>query len=227
MKKQLLILLLILISNASAHKQILYGDYNPDLFLKYIDIPIAAVSQDTKTGVSGWLRIAFIEGEGNNVVFDERTNVDTTTIESALNAISFAEFYLNETHNYFISYDLKTEKVSGGSAGSSIAIGIIALSENKKMINNTLITGAIDLEGNLIETGGLPMKTTVAGQAGYKKMFIPENSSNYTLIEKHITGNNIYYVSKQLDLVEYARSIYYLDLIECSNLTDCLVYIIQ
>jgi predicted S18 family serine protease len=229
MRKQVFfaILLFIIINNAAGYKQILYGDYNPEFFTKYIDMPVVAVSPDEKTGVAGWLRIAFIEGNGNNIVFDERTTVDPTTIESALNAIDFAESYLNERHDYFLSYDLRTEKVSGGSTGSAIAAGIIALSENRGIIRNTLITGAVDYGGNMIETGGMPLKTAVAGASGYKSMIVPGNSSQYTLIEKHIAGNSIYYVSKQLNMIDYAREAYNLELSECANLRHCLGRILQ
>jgi predicted S18 family serine protease len=227
MRKTLFLILILAISSVSGYKQILYGDYNPSLFSKYIDVPVLAVSADEKSGIQGWLRIAFIEGNGNNVVFDGRTNVDTTTIESVLNAVEFAESYLNEQHDYFFSYDLKTEKVSGGSTGSSIASGIIALAQNKTMKNNTIITGEVDYDGNLIETGGIPLKVAVASVSGHKTLFLPENSSQYTLIEKHVAGSSVYYVSKELNMTDYAKSIYNMELSECPNLKLCLNFILQ
>ncbi len=226
MKKLIFILLLlIIISDSSAYKQILYGEYNENLFSSYIDVPIVAVSSDMKSGVAGWMRIGFIEGTGNNIVFDERTGVDRAAIESAINAITFVESYLNVSHDYFISYDLRSEKVSGGSTGSSLALGIIALSKNKSINNNTLITGAIDSEGNLLETGGIHIKAAVAAASGYKKMIIPLNSSEYIIYEKHISGNNSYYMAKKISIIDYALANYGLEMSECNNLKTCITYI--
>lgn len=221
-KPVLIIMILVLISSASAYKQILYGQYDENLFKKYIDLPILAVSSDEKAGIQGWLRVAVMEGE-NNIIFDDRTNIDYTTIASALKAITFAESYLNEKHDYFISYDLNSEKVSGSSTGSAIAAGIIALSKNTTLKDNTLITGEVDYDGNLIPVGGIPIKTAVAAASGYTEIIIPENSTIYNVYEKHEN----YYVTRQLDMMDYAREKYNIQLTECTNMNLCINRIIE
>ena len=68
----------------------------------------------------------------------------------------------------------------GPSAGSGITLAIISFITNKKIRNNFAITGEIDLDGNVIQIGGLQSKLNGAKRAGVNTVLCPKlNKPDY------------------------------------------------
>jgi ATP-dependent Lon protease len=77
----------------------------------------------------------------------------------------------------------------GPSAGSGITLAIISFITKKKIRNNFAITGEIDLDGNVIQIGGLHSKLNGAKSAGVNTVLCPKmNKPDYdNIIEKDPT----------------------------------------
>ena len=77
----------------------------------------------------------------------------------------------------------------GPSAGSGITLAIISFITNKKIRNDFAITGEIDLDGNVIQIGGLHSKLNGAKSAGVRTVLCPKmNQPDYeNIIEKDPT----------------------------------------
>jgi hypothetical protein len=191
---------------------------------KYIDVPIIGVSNDLKNAVVGRARVA-IANNGCKICFDSRTAVDERTLKAMLEGISFAENITGYTASFFISYDLHTNLVSGGSSGSAISLAAIALLSNKTLNENATITGEIDKEGNMLTVGSVPLKSIAAAKRGYSTMIIPKNSSTILVYEKHTADSfsqHEYYIAKSINLTEYVKETYGMQLIEAGNLKEVI-----
>ncbi len=202
-----------------------YIDYEDALIERYIDIPIVAVTTDSSMGIIGRARVALLKESHEKVVFDKRTNIDSSTFDSIQDAILFAETLTGKKGFYLISYDLNSGSVSGHSTGASIAIAAISLLDEKTLNTSVIITGSIDRQGNFKETGGIPIKVFTAGKLGYKKMIIPKGQSMIQIYEKHSPDNfssHNYYLIKEINLQDYAKFNFGMELIEADNLKNML-----
>ena len=204
---------------------IYYGNYNQDLFTRYVDFPVVAASNDYSMGILGQVRIGLLEGQ-EKIIFDSRTNIDDTTLISVLDAVRFAEHYTNKQGSYFISYDLNTDSVSGKSTGGSVSLGIISLLLDQDYNKDYVVTGGVDGYGYLQETGGIPIKImAVNTQKPY--LIIPKGQGTTTISEKMPVFGSYRYMAKEFDLVLYSREKYDLHLIEAEKITELIPFIIQ
>ena len=75
----------------------------------------------------------------------------------------------------------------GPSAGTAITIAIYSLLNNKKIKNNTAITGEINLQGRVSAIGGLELKILGGIRAGIKSFIYPfDNKKDFDkIIEKY------------------------------------------
>jgi predicted S18 family serine protease len=202
-----------------------YIDYEDALTERYIDVPIVAVTTDSSMGIIGRARIALLKESQEKIVFDKRTNIDSSTFESIQDAIYFAESLTGKNGNYLISYDLNSGSVSGHSTGASIATAAIALLNEKTLNNTAIVTGSIGRQGNFLKTGGIPIKVFTAGKLGYKKMVIPEGQSMIQVYEKHNPdsfSSHKYYIIKEINLQDYAKNNFAMELIEATHLENVL-----
>ena len=185
-------------------EQIYYGDYNPQLISDHIDVPVVAISNDYTISVLGQVRLGLIENGNNRIIFDQRTQVDSSTIISVVNAIRYSKRFSNNNYDFFIAYDLNSNTVSGQSTGSSIALGFSALFLNKSIQTDFVVTGPIDQNGYLHSTGGLPVKVAVLETKKISNLLIPsENAKDIALIEKIIYNNRI--IIKDLDIIKFSK----------------------
>lgn len=198
---------------------IYYGDYDESLFETYIDIPIVAVISDN-SGIVGRVRIAKLKTKNNIVVFDTRTDIDPSTVESVLDAIRYVEKASGKSNDYFVSYDLRTNLVSGKSTGASVALGMSALSENKNYNPDYIISGNIDVNGDLLNTGGLLTKIISVSNSPSSNIIL--NQKNLIMYEKY--DNKL--LAKEIDLEKYSENIG-LNLITISNLDEAKTLILN
>lgn len=200
-----------------------YGNYNENILSDYIDIPIVAVTIDETTGIIGQCRIGIINEGEDGLIFDERTPLDDSAMRAALDAYSFAQGYTGKRLTYFISYDLNTRSVSGSSTGASIASGMIALAMNKSYNQDYIISGAVSPAGDMLETGGLPIKI-LAVASTTPKMIMPEQDE-YIYEKREIDGKEFIYARK-FNLTGYA-AIAGVSLIKTENLLNMLPIILN
>ncbi len=192
MKIRLIVLLFVLLASNVYSYDIFYGDYTQELFPEYIDIPVVAANPKENMGILGRVRIA--RGIGSNkIVFDSRTEVDYSTVNSVIHAIDYANV---SGYDYFISYDLGTSEVKGGSTGAAVAMGLLAMKESKSYDSGVIVTGDLE-KGKLAQSGGiglkilpLPGKTLVA--VGDEYVYISSGGSIIAKkTEKFAFENNV------------------------------------
>jgi len=217
--------LIILFFPAVFGYDIYYGNYNLDLFTRYVDVPVVAASNDYSMGILGQVRIGLLDGQGK-IIFDSRTNIDDTTLISILDAVRFAEYYTNNQGSYFISYDLNTESVSGKSTGASVSLGIISLLLEQDYNKDYVITGSVNKYGYLQETGGIPIKI-MAINTQKPHLIIPNGQGTTTIYEKIPVFGSYSYMAKELDLVLYSKEKYSLELVEAEKINEIIPLIIQ
>ncbi|MBT3720974.1 hypothetical protein HN789_00610 [archaeon] len=191
---------------------IYYGDYDESLFEKHIDIPIVAVVNQN-AGIVGRVRINLLKSNNNMVVLDSRVKFNETTISSILDSIIISKEVTKKQGDFFISYDLKSESISGKSTGASLTLGMIALLENLEYNKNSIVSGFFDESKVLQKTGGLPIKILSISNSQSDTIIIGPNQRTHTIYEKY--QNKI--LTKNIDLQEYAK-INNVKLVETSNL---------
>jgi hypothetical protein len=206
-----------------------YINYLNANMTRYIDVPVIGISSDLKSAIVGRARVA-LSDNGCKLCFDSRTGVDERTAKAVSEGIYFAENITGQTASFFISYDMHTNLVSGGSSGAAISLAAIALLSNKTLNENAAITGEIDNEGNFHSVGSVPLKSLAAAKSGFMTMIIPKNSSTILVYEKHPADSfsqHEYYIQKSINLTEYMKDNYNMQLIEAGNLKDVIDIILK
>lgn len=188
-------------SDNSQFVNIYYGDYDESIFEKCVNIPVVAAINDN-SGLVGTARICLLKTNNNMIVLDARTSVDQTTVESIVDAIKYVEKKTRIKKDYFISYDLNSKSVTGKSTGASIALGMIALIENKDF-NSFIITGAINEQGDLLETGGLLIKILSVSKTPVKNIIVASGQKTMTVYEQY--NNRL--LAKNINLFEYGEKL--------------------
>jgi len=100
--------------------------------------------------------------------------------------LNFISTYYKKINISKLEYGIHIHCPNGGtpkdgpSAGSGITLAIISFITNKKIRNNFAITGEIDLDGNVIQIGGLQSKLNGAKRAGVNTVLCPKlNKPDY------------------------------------------------
>ena len=100
--------------------------------------------------------------------------------------LNYINSYYSDIEINTLEYGLHIHCPNGGtpkdgpSAGSGITLAIISFITNKKIRNDFAITGEIDLDGNVIQIGGLHSKLNGAKAAGVQTVLCPKmNEPDY------------------------------------------------
>lgn len=96
--------------------------------------------------------------------------------------------------------------VEGPSAGAAMAVMAYALLNNQTLRSDTVVTGSIDLQGNVGPVGGLYEKAKAAASNGADYFITPQNSFYETLILRNVNekyGITILQVGNLDDLIGF------------------------
>lgn len=63
--------------------------------------------------------------------------------------------------------------VGGKSAGAAVAVATVSLLQGIRLRSDTLITGSIDQQGNVLRVGGMLEKARAVKEAGFAKLVVP------------------------------------------------------
>ena len=211
-----------------------FGNYTP----KDIIIPIVAVTT-TGDGVVGYMHIRAIPGYGNVLIeANPFSEIDLQySLEKAVNVAKIVTKRYSLPYDFIFSYEVGDAEVIGGeSAGAAATLGIIALLENRSIRNDTIITGTIELNGDIGKVGGIFEKARAAAEQGYKRFLLPEGQSILIYYERVteekeiMPGYYVYktsYVPKKLNLKEYAQEEWSMEVIEVKNIYDAMNYMLK
>lgn len=181
-------------------------------------LTIAETANQTKGGTAD-LYLEIKQGSGR-VFMDSfpSTKIDTqiSTRYAKQVACSFLE---RDCSNLDFFYTIRADSnvVGGPSASGAITVITIAMLDNLKLDNETVMTGTINSGGIIGPVGGIKEKTEAAKEAGFKKVLIPKWSiidiGNITNETKNLTLNITYADT-------YTRN--GIDVIPISNLDEAL-----
>jgi len=158
------------------------------------------VHDDNKTGELIDIHLKSKPGEGR-IYFDTTTHLFGATIQESIPIIlSIVEKQTNTSlsnEDLFINLNSLSREIDGSSASSAMAVGLIALLENKKINNSMVLTGTLSKTGRILTIDGLDVKIKVAEEKGMKKILIPEQQCNDSF-------KNISIQTKCVDSIEEA-----------------------
>ena len=149
-----------------------------------VTIPIVAVSGEN--GTIGNATFSLVSGSGR-VLLDNNPLIDTDMQGQIDIAIAYAKYYTNTTlddKDIIIDFDMHGEIVGGVSSGAAVAIGAIAILEDKKITENILITGTISPDRIIRRVGEIREKATAARDAGYTLFLVPQGQSRYRFMNQ-------------------------------------------
>lgn len=157
---------------------------------------------------------------------------------SAKIAAKVAENYLKTNlSNIDIIFSITAEEnehlqaVDGQSAGAAMTVLLISTLQDKKLSQDVIMTGTINLDMTIGRVGGISEKADAAGNYG-AKIFLVADKQGITFVEKcdeSRMGNFIYKScsSEQKALSPLTEEKYGMKTIEVSNIKDALLYFQQ
>lgn len=225
----------------------IYLDQEPEVIIREIPASevmvassnIVAVSQAQNLGLVGQVEVTISDGNGL-VLINTNPFLEPDTQYSATIAVEIAKNYTNiDLSNKNVIFDFNIGEdvlvVGGPSAGASMTIAAIAAMEDKETDNNIVITGTINADGTIGQVGGIIEKAQAS--AGYNKtlFLVPKGQSIATYYEKEIKQEKIgsfiisrvNYVPRKLDLNEYAKENWNLEIKEVENISEVVQYMIE
>lgn len=130
--------------------------------------------------------------------------------------LNYIDTYYSHINIHTLTHGIHIHCPNGGtpkdgpSAGSGITLGIISFITQKKIRNDFAITGEIDLDGSVIQIGGLHSKLNGAKRAGVRTVLCPKmNEPDYeniiikdqTLIDDTFTVIFVENITQVVDLM--------------------------
>ena len=96
------------------------------------------------------------------------------------------------------------EGVEGDSASIAVATAFLSAFDNIEVDQGVAMTGSLSVRGQVLPVGGVTAKIEAAGEAGIKKVLIPEQNMRDVLIEDKYKHIQIIPVSNIHDVLEHA-----------------------
>ncbi|MBR9678860.1 MAG: hypothetical protein GON13_01175 [Nanoarchaeota archaeon] len=189
-------------------------------------------------GSVGNISVEILAGSGR-VLLNTNPFVETDTQVSVEIAKQVAEsvcgYSLNDK-DIIVTFDIDGVVVGGHSAGAATAVTIIAAVLEKELNDSVALTGTIDFNGNVGNIDGLIGKAQAVGEAGKELFLIPKGQNNITYYEREVVEEEILsgfvfrsfkYVPKFFDLNNYTQAEWNLTVVEVSNISEVLFYILN
>jgi len=96
------------------------------------------------------------------------------------------------------------EGVEGDSASIAVATAFLSAFDNIEVDQGVAMTGSLSVRGQVLPVGGVTAKIEAAGEAGIKRVLIPEQNMRDVLIEDKYKHIQIIPVSNIHDVLEHA-----------------------
>lgn len=131
-------------------------------------------------------------------------------------------------YDVFIQVKSDAPIIGGPSAGGTMTIGIIAALEGWKIRKDVMMTGMINPDGSIGPVGGILEKASAVHSVGAKLFLIPEGQRIQTVqkTEQKQIGPIVQITSKseKVDVVEYARERWGLEVKEIRDIYEAVYY---
>ncbi len=193
-------------------------------------VPIVAVTPGEGEGMMGNMTVKLIPGT-SEVLVDTNPFIEPDLQYSANIAVLLASeiTHLQDIDRDFIfTYNIPSTVVGGGSAGAAATVATIAALEDKRLREDVAITGSVNPDGTIGQVGGILEKAQAVAEAGFTTFLIPDGQAKVTYYERERSGEEVAgmmfyhmeYVSKEVDLVEEAKELWGLEVIEVSDVKE-------
>ncbi|AMQ18475.1 S16 family serine protease [Thermococcus peptonophilus] len=132
-------------------------------------------------------------------------------------------------YDVFIQVKTDTPIIGGPSAGGTMTVGIIAALMGWKVNPKVMMTGMINPDGTIGPVGGILEKASAAASVGAKLFLIPQGQRIQVIQEtqqKSIGGivQVVQTKSEKVDVVEYAKERWGLEVKEVSDIYEAVYY---
>lgn len=191
-----------------------------------------AISENTENAVLGKVIVEITDG-GGAVLIDINPFVEPDMQKSAAIAAEYAKKQtFRNLENKSIIYRLEVNKntglVGGPSAGTAMAVATMAAIENKQLRKDSLVTGAITIDGKIHPVGSIYKKTIGAGENNMNLFLIPQGQKNITIYEQKLVNSDILgfrivrlkNIPVEIDIIDYAEKNYNLTVKEVSTIKE-------
>jgi len=193
-------------------------------------ITVAAVDKEGK-GVLLGLDVEITSGKGRILL----SSIPFTGIDA-----QYSEQQAVKTAQNYTGYDFSKKDViftfignatsiDGQSAGAAMAAAVISVAEDKKMRGDAVFTGTIEPDGSVGKVGGTYSKALAAANAGAHVFLLPLGQAMQVepikkiVIDDEVAGNSV--EPYAIDLKEYAKENWNMDIVEVRNLSEALGYL--
>ncbi len=195
-----------------------------------VEMPVAAVDS-RGSGVLGKLVATAKPGTGlvlvniNNVLAQYDTQLSGRT--AAKVASNFTKIDL-QRWDIIYTIIVDASVIEGPSAGSAMAVSVIAALENKTLNRSVAMTGTISEDGTIGPAGGIKEKARVAKQNGITTFLVAVNQSYETSVKsetecKDINGTNYCEVKRKETKTNIGEELG-IDVVEVRNIEEAVGY---
>lgn len=201
------------------------------LFYRSVTVYAPAVAETEKgmVGVVTTITVTVQNGTGcSGKVFVETvplTEVDMQGSARLAVTVACSLTGLNPS-NYDFFFVIKTSSpiIGGPSAGAIMTVATISALEGWDIDNRTMMTGMINPDGSIGPVGGIKEKIDAAHSVGVKRFLIPKGQTIvYENVMENI-GGWIVYTKKPINVSEYAKEKYGMEVVEVEDINDALYY---
>lgn len=194
-----------------------------------VEMLIPAVDAEGK-GVTAKLTTSVRPGTGLVLVAVNNILAEYSTQYSGRIAARVAGNYTNiDMGNFDVIYtvDVNATAIEGPSAGSAMAVSIIAALENRTLPESIMTTGTINSDGTIGQVGSVAEKAKAAKERGAKIFLVPKGqSSDYTDVSREKSCRNVdgveyctvNYSKKKVNIGEQLN----MEVIEVSNIDEAV-----
>jgi uncharacterized protein len=131
-----------------------------------------------------------------------------------------------KTYDYFFVVRTSSPVIGGPSAGAMMTVATIALLENFKLANNTVMTGMINPDGSIGPIGGITQKIDAAYSVGATHFLIPYGQGTYTELVTRTESSNGWIRTETIpvtrNVADYAMENYGITVTEVADINEAL-----
>ena len=125
--------------------------------------------------------VSLCTGNGETYVEVSEQLIATDFQEDLEDIRDYAEYYTGKSlakKDLFITFNANAQELSGTSAGSAMTVALIAIIENKTLVEGTVLTGGISGSGQILSVEELGKKIQVAEDGGMTQILVPQTQCN-------------------------------------------------
>jgi predicted S18 family serine protease len=183
------------------------------------DANIIGVNEKLGIGVLGKVNVEIADGN-HRVLVHVHPNIGIDMQDSAERAVKVAEEYTGKVlENSDIILDIYAGNatiIDGASAGAAISLAVISTIQGTEVMDDAVVTGAIEEDGGVSSVGALLQKMAGAANDNMTLFVLPESQINLPIYQVNVTDvqagpytlQHVDYIETDLNLTKIGREEY-------------------